>query len=57
MHASVVLKQHSLAMSCTHQAEAHVVVAVVGCVVVAIRRPTVDGVVVPTAAAYYAIRA
>ena len=38
------------------QAEAYVVVAVVGVVVVAVRRPAVLRVVVPTPAAYHTVR-
>jgi hypothetical protein len=46
-----------LALFCTHEAKANVVVAVIGRVVVAIRRSGVLRGVVPRAPAYHAIRA
>ena len=44
-------------MFCAQQAETEVIVAVAGVVVVAVRRPAVDGGVVPTAAPIHPVRA
>jgi len=51
MHASMIRKPYPLAEACAQQADPKVVVAVAGRVPVAIRGPSVRGVVVPRAPA------
>ena len=57
-HASVIRKRHFTGQKCcTHEAETDIGVAIARIVVVAISRPQVLGIVVPTAAACAAGRA
>jgi hypothetical protein len=57
MHAGAIRKPRPPAKLCAHQTEAEIVVAVVGHIVVAIRRPAILRGVVPTAAAIDPVRA